>query len=135
MGSDEVPRILCFSRWPSGRCGGGTRTLDLRLMRPTSYHCFTPQVGGVGFEPTHSERPDLQSGAALQLDRPPMLSQIIIFLDLAAASTAPIFILGNPIGRLTVDTIICVSLLCFFVWRAFSTKATYLKHQYCSAYP
>ena len=28
-------------------------------------------VGGVGFEPTHPKGPDLQSGAALQLDRPP----------------------------------------------------------------
>ncbi len=34
-----------------------------------------PVVGVVGFEPTQSETPDLQSGPALQLRRTPLLSE------------------------------------------------------------
>ena len=39
------------------------------MLRNLTYD--VPMVGGVGFEPTHPKGPDLQSGAALQLDRPP----------------------------------------------------------------
>ena len=38
---------------------------------------MTYMVGGVGFEPTQPEAPDLQSGAALQLCRPPILEPTI----------------------------------------------------------
>ena len=34
-------------------------------------------IGGVGFEPTHPLGPDLQSGAALQLDRPPLIKAYV----------------------------------------------------------
>ncbi len=35
-------------------CGGGSRTHDLRVMSPLSYHCSTPQylVGIDGLEPS-----------------------------------------------------------------------------------
>ena len=33
-------------------------------------------VGGVGFEPTHPEGTDLQSAAALQLYRPPVMERM-----------------------------------------------------------
>ena len=41
----------------------------ITMLRNLTYD--VPMVGGVGFEPTHPKGPDLQSGAALQLDRPP----------------------------------------------------------------
>ena len=40
----KMLKALCYSDFQHFICSGGrTRTCDLRVMSPTSYHCSTPQ--------------------------------------------------------------------------------------------
>ena len=73
-----LPRAFSTTQQPS-RCAF-KEDLRLKTITPMQFRSdsilnfdleFLPMVGGVGFEPTHPKGPDLQSGAALQLDRPP----------------------------------------------------------------
>ena len=54
--------------------------LNVRDLSPNEVIAqMTYMVGGVGFEPTQPEAPDLQSGAALQLCRPPISEPTISY--------------------------------------------------------
>ena len=55
------------------------------MLRNLTYD--VPMVGGVGFEPTHPKGPDLQSGAALQLDRPPEIYNALSCICLTSTLT------------------------------------------------
>ena len=61
---------MVFILTPFGR-EDKTLRVSFSLELITMLRADNPMVGGVGFEPTHPKGPDLQSGAALQLDRPP----------------------------------------------------------------